>query len=265
MKDELEWKYLPDSFIGRAQNACKLLLFKFLLDETLLVSPQKYELRYVVARMVFDAWPILIERKLSFGIQDKFLSVCKHIENKANSSERPSVYFIEQCLKDAFFSPFVNDIKLNLLRFVSCWDENCICPYKLNKNNKTLYLETRISWINHCYPFIEYYRKIFCETMFFFICKRNRNIEDFSEFLKNCFGESVDYSVIHEENELSKKETVAIEQIVVDGVGKEKLDCLRRCGGRCSAGSSACASSPLLSCALAGRSAVQSRSRRSSA
>ena len=228
MHDELEWAYLPDSFIGRAQNACKLLLFKFLLDETLLVSPQKYELRYVVARMVFDAWPILIERKLSFGIQDKFLSACKHIEKKLNSSEKPSVYLIEQSLKDGIFSSFLNDVKLNFSRFILCWEENCFCPYKLVKNENALYLETRASWIDHCYPLIDCYRKIFYDSMLFFICKRNKNIGDVSEFLKNYFGEPIDCSVVYDENEQQKKEVVAKKLIEVEGLNEDELDCLKK-------------------------------------
>lgn len=219
MTDESEKQYLPDSFIGRAQNACKLLLFKFLLDETLLATPQIYELRYVVARMIFDAWPILIERKLSFGIQDKFLSACKHIDKKANTSERPSVHFIDQCLKEGLFFPFLKDMALTLSRFTSCWEEDCFCPYKLIKNSKSLYLETKSPWIDYCFPLIDYCRTMFYDAMLFFLCKRNKNIGDVSGYLKNCFGEPVVCSNLQEKNGVTKKN--------IEGVSEEEYDCLR--------------------------------------
>lgn len=219
MTDESEKQYLPDSFIGRAQNACKLLLFKFLLDEMLLATPQIYELRYVVARMIFDAWPILIERKLSFGIQDKFLSACKHIDKKANTSERPSVHFIDQCLKEGLFFPFLKDMALTLSRFTSCWEEDCFCPYKLIKNSKSLYLETRSPWIDYCFPLIDYCRTMFYDAMLFFLCKRNKNIGDVSGYLKNCFGEPVVCSNLQEKNGVTKKN--------IEGVSEEEYDCLR--------------------------------------
>lgn len=224
MMEVSERQYLPDSFIGRAQNVCKLLLFKFLLDETLLATPQKYELRYVVARMIFDAWPILIERKLSFGMQDKFLSVCKCIEKKAGASDRPSVYFIDQCLKEEIFFPFLNDMKLNIFRFTSCWEKDCFCPYKLSKSEKSLYLETKSFWIDHSFPLIEYYRKIFYDSMLFFICKRNKSVGDISEYLKNCFWEPINCS-ISPKNKKQETADVAKEKII-EGVSEEEYNCL---------------------------------------
>lgn len=225
MADALEWQYLPDCFIGRAQNAYKLLLFKFLLDETLLVTPQRYELRYVVARMLFDAWPILIERKLSFGIQDKFLSVCNHIEKKLNASDRPSVYFIAQCLKDGLFSPFLNDMKLNFSRFTSCWEEDRFCPYKLSGCGKNLYLETKSSWIDYCFPLIEHCRAMFYDAMLFFLCKRNKNVGNVSEYLKNCFGEPIVCTVLQEKNGVQQKDCVSKKKKVT-GLSEEDYDCL---------------------------------------
>ena len=219
MADASEWQYLPDSFIGRAQNACKLLLFKFLLDETLLATPQKYELRYVAARMIYDAWPILIERKLSFGIQDKFLSACKHIEKKLNTTDRPPVYLIDQCLKDALFSPFLNDMKLNLYRFTSCWENDDFCPYKLIKNGKSLYLETSASWIDYCFPLMERYRAMFCDAMSFLLCKRNKNVGDVSKYLEKCFVEPVVRPVSQEKSAVAEKKKI-------DGVSEEEYDCL---------------------------------------
>ena len=226
MADESEKQYFPDSFIGRAQNACKLLLFKFLLDETLLATPQIYELRYVVARMIFDACPILIERKLSFGIQDKFLSACKHIDKKANSSDRPSVHFIDQCLKEGLFSPFLKDMVLSLSRFTSCWEEDRFCPYKLIKNSKSLYLETKSSWIDHCFPLIDDCRTMFYDAMLFFLCKRNKNIGDVSGYLKNCFGEPVVCSNFLEKNGVLDKKR-HYEEKNIEGVSEEEYDCLR--------------------------------------
>lgn len=221
MQDVSEWQYLPDSFIEQSRNACKLLLFKFLLDEALLATPQKYELRYVAARMVFDAWPFLMERKLSFGIQDKFLSACKHIEKKVTTSERPSVRFIEECLDDALLSSFLKDIKINLSRFTSCWKENFFCPYALTGNSSKIYLETRAPWIDYCFPIMDHCRTLFFDSMLLLLRKRNKNIGDASEYLKNCFGDPIDCSALQAKVDLQEK-YIDAKKAVIDGMPEEE-------------------------------------------
>lgn len=229
MHDNLDERYLPYSFFDRAQNACKLLLYKFLLDESLLAMPQKYEVSYIAARMLCDAWPLLIERQLSFGIQDKFLVVCKHIQKAFNSSEAPNVRFIEGCLKDSLYSSFLREIKTNLAKYMDCWDDKSCCPYKLNKYGPMPYIETNEAWIDYCLSSLNKCRTLYYDGMHFLLYKRNKDIGNVSEFLKNCFGEEIEHSESGMEDEQDIQSPVQRKKAVpVVGISDEDYEILEQ-------------------------------------
>lgn len=229
MQDNLDERYLPYSFFDRAQNACKLLLYKFLLDESLLAMSQKYEVSYVAARMVCDAWPLLVECQLNFGIQDKFWAVCRHIQKVSDSSETPNVRFVEGCLKDSLYSTFLREIKNNLSKYIDCWDEKGFCPYKLSKFGPMPYIETNEAWIDYCLSSLDKCRELYIDGMQFLLYKRNKDIGNVSEFLKNCFGEEIVSPKSSSDNEQKVPEQASEKRYIpVDGMSEEYYEILER-------------------------------------
>lgn len=229
MHDNLDERFLPDSFFDRAQNACKLLLYKFLLDESMLAMSQRYEVSYIAARMVCDAWPLLIERQLSFGIQDKFLAVCKHVQKASNSSETPNVRFVEGCLKESLYSPFLREIKTNLAKYMDCWDDKSCCPYKLSKYGPMPYIETNEAWIDYCFSSLNKCRTLYYDGMQFLLYKRNKDISNVFEFLKNCFGEEIVRSESGTEDGLGIQTHVQKKKAVsVVGISEENYEILEQ-------------------------------------
>lgn len=229
MHDNLDERFLPRSFFERAQNACKLLLYKFLLDESMLAMSQRYEVSYIAARMVCDAWPLLIERQLSFGIQDKFLAVCKHVQKASNSSEAPNVRFVEGCLKESLYSSFLREIKTNLAKYMVCWDDKSCCPYKLSKYGPMSYIETNEVWIDYCFSSLNKCRTLYYDGMQFLLYKRNKDISNVSEFLKNCFGEEIVRSESGTEGGLGIQTLVQKKKAVpVVGISEEDYEILEQ-------------------------------------
>lgn len=230
MQDELEEKFLPNNFVYNTQNACKLLLYKFLLDECQLGTSQGYEVTYIAARLVYDAWPILIERELSFGIQDKILFVCKHIQKSTNDSNRPSVGFIKGCLEERLFSPFIKDVKNNLAKTLDYWREKCFCPYKMSKIGHLPYIETNEKWIDYCRPLINHCRALYFDTMISLLNKKNKkDLKEVSEYLKNCFGETIEcHKFLTEDISNIQASVVPKTAMQVDGISEAAFEILQR-------------------------------------